>query len=178
MGSEDPFETFIKVSQDFPKHSSSISKLNASSEFVIEHHKNRDVFLPAGYNAIWMNGMQIEARQMDAFALLEQLRRERRLMKSFKEVGLSGVEAVSLISHIAITESRVDGEVQRYDYRDIHEGSNVIIWLNNIEKDKRYENWPKHAGAVGQIPSSVPSATNQLVVAAAYLSGSAADSKT
>ena len=149
MASENPFSALIKVSQDFPKHSSSISKMNISTELVSEHHSNREIFLPAGYNAVWMNGMQIEARQMDAFALLEQLRRERKLMKGFQNVGLSGLEAVSLISHLAITESKAEGEAQRYDYRDTLEGGNIIIWLNNIEKDKRYEHWPDHAGAVG-----------------------------
>ena len=148
MASQDPFDALVKVSQDFPKHSSFISKLNILDEFVVEHRSNREKFLPAGYNMIWMNGLQIEERQIDAFALLEQLRQERKLIGSLKDVGLSGAEAVSLISHPAIAQSQVSGEVQRYDYRDTLEGGNVIIWLNDIEKDRRYESWPPFAGAV------------------------------
>lgn len=159
MSSENPFDTLIKVSQDFPKHSSAITKRNVSMELVAEHKQNREHLLPAGYNVVWMNGLQVEARQMDVFALLEQMRRERSLVKNLRSIGFSGSEAISLLSQPAIAEAKLQGESQRYDYRDDIEGSNVIIWLNDIEKDKRYEAWPTHSSALlqrtypGQLPS-------------------------
>lgn len=148
LGSEAPFDTLIRVSQDFPRHSSTITKGNASVEFVTEHRSNREHFLPAGYNVIFMNGMQIDARQMDAFALLEQLRKERKLVASLRDLGLTGPESIQLLSHPAIAQSKIEEVLQRYDYRDRLEGGSVIIWLNDIEKDKRYEGWPTHANAV------------------------------
>lgn len=151
MASEEPFETLMKVSQDFPKHSYLMAKQNISEEFLSEHRRNRDKLLPPGYNIIFMNGQQIEARQMDAFALLEQFRRERSVMGSLRELGFTGSEAVQILSHAAITESKTTAAVQRYDYRDTLEGGNVIIWLNDIEKDKRYTDWPTHAAAVSKI---------------------------
>lgn len=152
MGSDDPFDTLIKVSQDFPKHSSAITKRNFSESLLHEHRNNRGVLLPAGYNVVWMNGMQVEARQMDAFALLERMRRERTLISSLRDIGFSGPEAVQLLSQPSIAESKVDGEAQRYDYRDRLEGGNVIIWLNDIGKDKRYQDWPDHLSAVSLSP--------------------------
>lgn len=152
MASDDPFDTLVKVSQDFPKHSSAITKRNASTDFVKEHSINRNVLLPAGYNVIWMNGMQIQARQMDAFGLLEQLRRERSIVNSLREVGFSGSEAVQVLSHEAIANSKVEGDAQRYDYRDDLEDGKVIVWLNDIEKDKRYNSWPTHTSAVSIYP--------------------------
>lgn len=152
MASDDPFDTLVKVSQDFPKHSSAITKRNASTDFVKEHSLNRNVLLPAGYNVIWMNGMQIQARQMDAFGLLEQLRRERSIVNNLREIGFSGSEAVQVLSHEAIANSKVDGDAQRYDYRDDLEGGKVIVWLNDIEKDKRYNSWPTHTSAVSMRP--------------------------
>ena len=148
LDSETSFQMLKKVSQDFPKYSSLITKRNASMSFRAEHESNRNVFLPAGYNVVWMNGMQIEPRQMNAFALLDQLRRERSLIGGFAELGFTGYEAVQILSHTAITESKVETESQRYDYTDTLEGGNVIIWLNNIEKDKRYSSWPSHTSAV------------------------------
>ena len=148
MASENPFETLIKVSQDFPKYSSAITKRNASREFVKEHNGNRGAFLPAGYNVIWMNGMQIQMREMDAFTLLERLRRERSLVGNLRDLGFSGSEAVQILSHPAIADSKVEGDTQRYNYRDTLEGGHVIIWLNDIEKDKRYSSWPTHSSAV------------------------------
>lgn len=155
MNSDDPFETLIKISQDFPKHSAHITKRNTSVDFATEHRNNRELLLPAGFNVIWMNGMQVEARQMDAFALLEQLRRERGIMGSLRELGFTGSEAVKLLSHPAIAQTKVDSESQRYDYRDTLEGGRVIIWLNDIEKDRRYSDWPKHATAVCQVSTVI-----------------------
>lgn len=152
MGSDDPFDTLIKASQDFPKHSAAITKRNVSEALLAEHRNNREVLLPAGYNVVWMNGMQVEARQMDAFALLERMRRERSLIGSLRDMGFSGIEAVQLLSQPSIAESKVEGEVQRYDYQDTHEGGNVIIWLNDIEKDKRYQEWPAYLSAVSLSP--------------------------
>lgn len=158
MASEDPFDSLIKISQDFPKHSSAITKRNTSTELVREHRSNREHLLPAGYNVVWMNGAQVEARQMNAFALLETMRRERSLIKSLRSLGLSGTEAVKLLSHPSIAEAKTSGEVQRYDYRDTIEGGKVIIWLNNIEKDKRYEGWPSEDSALLQrtFPGQLP----------------------
>lgn len=146
--SEDPFETLVKVSQDFPKHSHLIAKQNISEEFLSEHRKNRDVLLPPGYNIIFINGQQIEARQMDAFALLEQFRRERLIIGSLRDLGFTGSEAVRILSHTAIAESKNSATLQRYDYRDTSEGGRVIIWLNDIEKDTRYADWPTQIAAV------------------------------
>ena len=148
MASDDPFDTLIRVSQDFPKHSSAITKRNTSADFVKEHSINRELFLPSGYNVIWMNGLQVQARQMDAFGLLEQLRRERSIVNNLREIGFSGSEAVQVLSHEAIARSKIEGEVQRYDYRDDLEGGKTIVWLNDIEKDKRYSGWPTHTSAV------------------------------
>ena len=153
MASDHPFDTLVKVSQDFPKHSSAIAKWNISTDLVEEHRKNRDVLLPPGFNVIWMNGMQIETRQMDAFALLEQLRRERNIIGNMRKLGFTGSEAVEILSHPAIAESKSQAESQRYDYRDAIERGKVIIWLNDIEKDKRYESWPTHSSAVGHTPA-------------------------
>jgi len=163
MASEDPFDTLLSVSQDFPKHSLAITKRNTSTDFAAEHRRNRDVLLPAGFNVIWMNGRQIEARQMDAFALLERLRRERSILGSVKELGFTGSEAVQLLSHPAIAESKTQGESQRYDYRDEIEKGKVIIWLNDIEKDKRYEGWSTHSSAVGNKPFMLPVPTKDLL---------------
>lgn len=152
LASQNPFETLVNVSQDFPRHSHLMAKQNVSEEFLSEHRKNRDKLLPPGYNIIFMNGQQVEARQMDAFALLEQFRRERSVMGSLRNLGFTGSEAVQILSHSAIAESKGSATIQRYDYRDTLEGGQVIIWLNDIEKDKRYADWPTQATAVSSMP--------------------------
>lgn len=153
MNSAEPFDTLQKLSQDFPKHSAAISAHEATNEFMQEYRANREAFLPAGYNVMWINGIQVHSRQFDAFSFLTQLRQERALINSLRSIGLSGTEAVQLLSHNDIAHDQVSAEPQRYDYRDATEGGEVIIWLNNVEKDKRYEGWPSSIQAVNPHPS-------------------------
>lgn len=168
MNSDNPLETLQKLSQDFPKHSSAIAAYNATDNFLNEFRSNRAQMLPAGHNVMWINGIQIDARQIDAFSLLEHLRRERKLIAGFRNLGLSAQEAVSLLSHEAVAETQVNNDPQRYDYRDNVEGGHVIIWLNDLEKDRRYEAWPSSLAAVGlftvngtgQFDTDIPSCFN------------------
>ncbi|EMC95967.1 glycosyltransferase family 24 protein [Baudoinia panamericana UAMH 10762] len=159
MASDAQLDTLLRLTQDFPKHSSAIALFNVSDDFMKEHRDNRDLLLPAGFNVLWINGVQIMARDLDAFSLLEHLRRERKMINGVRELGLSGAEAIELLSHEAITASAVNQEVQRYDWRDESEGGNVIMWLNDIEKDKRYADWSGSIMALlqrtypGQLPA-------------------------
>lgn len=142
MNSDDPLSTLLALLNDFPRQSSAIASFSATPEFTSEFRYNRKIFLPAGYNTVWINGLQVESRDMNAFSLLETLKRERKLMKRFQDLELSTAEAVDILSHPLVALSQDDDATQRYDYRDSHEGGNVILWLNDIEKDSRYEGWP------------------------------------
>jgi UDP-glucose:glycoprotein glucosyltransferase len=157
MQSEQPMDTLMKLVQDFPKYSSIVAAHNTSEDFVDEHTKNREVLLPMGYNVIWINGVQMPARDVNPYSLLAHLRRERKLISGIRSQGLSGAEVVSLLSHSAIAETQTEDEPQRYDFRDTTEGGNVIIWMNDIEKDARYESWPTELRAVSTNLSSATS---------------------
>jgi UDP-glucose:glycoprotein glucosyltransferase len=148
LDSQDPFTTLIKLSQDFPKHSAAVAAYNTSDEFLVEYAKNRQAGLPSARNIMWINGQQIDTRQVDSYSLLEHLRRERKLISEFKKLGLAGSEAVDLLSHSSLTEVKVGSDVQRYDWRDEAEEGGVLIWMNNIEKDKRYGSFPSNLQTV------------------------------
>jgi UDP-glucose:glycoprotein glucosyltransferase len=148
MQSEQPMDTLMKLVQDFPKYSSIVAAHEASGDFIVEHEKNREQLLPMGYNVIWINGVQIPARDVNPYSLLAHLRRERTLINGIRSQGLSGSEVISLLSHSAIAETQTEDEPQRYDFRDTIEGGNVIVWMNNIETDARYEDWPSTLKAV------------------------------
>lgn len=142
MQSENPFQILTGLSQDFPRFSTAIAAHNISSEFVTEHAYNRGQLIPAGLNVFWINGLQVLERQVNAFTLLDILRKERKLMHDFRQLGLTGPQAIDLLSHQDIAIVKAEDEPQRFDWRDTVEGGNVIIWLNDVEKDKRYQGWP------------------------------------
>ncbi|KAI0872841.1 UDP-glucose:glycoprotein glucosyltransferase [Hypoxylon argillaceum] len=138
MESENPFQALIKLTQDFPKFSASVAARNASDAFITEHRQNREVAAPPGVNALWMNGVQLSERQIDPYTLVSSIRRERVFIKGAIDLGLTAKEAISLLGDREVTMANTDDEGPRFDWRDQLEDGRVIIWLNNIEKDKRY----------------------------------------
>lgn len=160
LDNPDPMDTLARLSQDFPKHASALAAHNVSEPFLKEHVENRELMLPAGYNMMWMNGVQVSPRDVNVFSLLEQLRRERRLINGLQILGLSNLDANRLLSHPAIADTQGSGEPQRYDFRDELDGGNVILWLNNIEKDKRYAEWPTELRAVCYITKVLYTSTD------------------
>ncbi len=158
MQSEKPFDTLLKLTQDFPKYSASIIGHNVSEAFDTEHRGNRMELVPPGANVLWMNGVQLIERQIQSFTLVDIVRRERKLINGVLELGLTGKEAIELLGHQEVASSKAEDEPQRFDWRDEEEDGRVIIWLNNLEKDKRYADYPKslysllQPGMPGQIP--------------------------
>lgn len=142
LQSGDPWSTLIKLSQDFPKHSSAMATVNTSQPIMNEMMANRETFLPPGYNVVWINGVQISARDFEAYAVLELLRKERKLVKDAELLDMTPQTAISLISHPAISEAQGAQESQRYDWRDSIEDGHAILWLIDIEKDTRYKEFP------------------------------------
>ncbi|KAL2404705.1 UDP-glucose:glycoprotein glucosyltransferase [Exophiala dermatitidis] len=140
--SSDPLRSLKDITSDFPRYSSLLAATNASKAFISEHRSNRERFLPSGYNVFWINGVQIEPRQINAYSLLDHLRRERRIIADLKGIGLTSTEAISLLSSEVIAEAQANEMPQRFDWRDDIEGDTVLMWLNNLEQDKRYASWP------------------------------------
>lgn len=142
MQSESPFDILLKLTQDFPRYSTSLGGHNVSAQFQAEHEANRQVLAQEGSNILWMNGLQLIDRQIQPFGLVDMLRRERKLINGVLELGLTGEQAVSLLGHNEVAQAQAsDDEPLRFDWRDKHEEGKVIIWLNNIVKDKRYATW-------------------------------------
>ncbi|KAK3689965.1 glycosyltransferase family 24 protein [Podospora appendiculata] len=140
MQSDSPFETLLKLTQDFPKYSTSLGAHNVSSEFEAEHKANRMLLVPQGLNVLWMNGVQLIDRQIQPFGLVDLLKSERKLMNGVLDLGLTGEQAISLLGHPELAQAKAsDDEPRRFDWRDEIEEGQVIIWLNDIEKDERYE---------------------------------------
>ncbi|RKF81055.1 UDP-glucose:glycoprotein glucosyltransferase [Golovinomyces cichoracearum] len=158
LQSTSPLDSLVKLSQDFPKYSRVILSHNATQEFVSEHQYNRAQLIQDGHNIFWINGIQLLERQVEIFELTDLLRKEREIVNGLRELGLSALESIQLLSHSKLWSTQTLDGVNRYDWRDNDEGGHVIIWMNNLEKDKRYANWPYaitamlQRGYPGQIP--------------------------
>ncbi|TDZ19683.1 UDP-glucose:glycoprotein glucosyltransferase [Colletotrichum orbiculare MAFF 240422] len=158
MQSQNPFEALVRLSQDFPKFSTSIAAHDVSENFLTEHQQNRQQLVPSGMNVLWMNGVQLIERQIEAFTLIDILRRERKLIDGVRDLGFSGGQAVSLLGHPKVADSKADDEPPRFDWTDDLEEGKVIIFLNDLEKDERYAEFPTNLMSLlqrvypGQLP--------------------------
>ena len=139
--SSSPLDILQRLSQDFPSQSSKIAAVEVDDDFVTLLRENNRI-IPGGENLFWMNGMMIPRDKVEAFNLLSVMRRERTLVNSLRQLGLSADQAVKLLSHEKIAEKIETGGTNRFDIRDDLEGGNVIVWMNDLEKDSRYKQWP------------------------------------
>ena len=158
MESELPFRMLARLSQDFPRYSNAIAAHNASSQFIKEHQSNSGKLVPSGLNIFWLNGMRVEHRELDAFTLLDKIRKERAFIRGFGALGLAAPQAIDLLSNNNIKTIATDDDAPRFDWRDDKEDGKAILWLNDIEKDKRYAGWQTHLAHLlqrtypGQLP--------------------------
>ncbi|KAA8909802.1 UDP-glucose:Glyco protein glucosyltransferase-domain-containing protein [Sphaerosporella brunnea] len=141
MGSQNPFETLQRLVQDFPKHAASIAATDANPNVTEELRSNWEMTFGPGKNIMWINGLRMDESQINVFALLEHLRRERKYIDGFRNLGLDASETVQLLSHSILAGAKEEEQVLRFDYRDDIEGGDVIVWLNDLEKDNRYKEW-------------------------------------
>ena len=148
LKSENPLDALVKSTQDFPKFSASIASHEVTQDFVEEQEKNVAAGVPSGINFLWMNGVQLIERQVEPFALIEMIRRERKLIDGVRELGFSGQQAVSLLGHSEIASSKADDEPPRFDWTDRLENGKAVMWLNDLEKDARYQKFPSDLTAV------------------------------
>ncbi|KAJ2906156.1 hypothetical protein MKZ38_002871 [Zalerion maritima] len=163
--SKNPMDTLLKVTQDFPKYSTLIASHNASEQFIEEYKENQANMVPGGYSVLWMNGIQLIERQIETYTLIDMLRKERNLIDAVRALGLTGSEAISLLSHEEVTkQGSRDEDGPRFDWRDDIEGGNVIMWLNDIVKDDRYEKWPSSMYTLMQrmMPGQLPAVRREM----------------
>lgn len=146
LNSADPFSTLLRLSQEFPRYSAAIAAHDTEPDILEALEQNRRRMLPAGYNMMWMNGEELDSRKIDAFWFLARLREERQLMAQFRTLGLTAREGVDILASPAIAQAGAAQEVMRFDYRDFE--GDVIVWLNDLEKDRRYKEWPTTVRAV------------------------------
>lgn len=148
LQSQNPWDALLRLTQDFPKFSALVAAHNASDDFVAGHMQNQLQLAPGGVNLMWMNGLALNDRQFNAFTLVDKLRRERKLADSVRDLGFSGKQAVSLLGHHAIASAQASDEPLRFDWRDEQEDGRVIIWLNDLENDEGYKEFPSSLTSV------------------------------
>ncbi|WVQ78198.1 hypothetical protein IAT38_000281 [Cryptococcus sp. DSM 104549] len=145
MSSNDPLDALTHLSQDFPKYSAALARQVGIPEEI--RAKGRSIAVRGqGKEAIYINGKAFTGAELDAYALLKNIRAERHLVLSLTSLGLTPKQAVDLISDKVIGQAQTEDDVGEglVDASDRDEGGGAITWWNDLEKDKRYKSWPNH----------------------------------
>jgi UDP-glucose:glycoprotein glucosyltransferase len=166
--SSSPLDTLQHLSQNFPSQSSKIAAAQVNESLVDVLRENSRI-IPSGENLFWMNGLHIPNHKVEAFNLLSAMRRERGLLNSLKSLSLTNEEAVKFLTHTAIAEKIELDRTNRFDVRDEPEGGQVIIWLNDLEKDSRYKEWSTDLKTVLSLDNVVDSSYLNPCILANYI---------
>lgn len=98
-----------------------------------------------GISVFWLNGLQIDAKDVNPFGLLRLLRKEKETMRSLVSQEMTRTQAVELLTHPEFaTRQGQSGLDAIFDASDRLEGGGIIVWWNDIEKDSRYVPFGNH----------------------------------
>lgn len=124
-----------------------------SADLIGEVFTNQMSQRVASSNYFFLNGIELTDADIDPFALLRLMRKERKVISSILSLHeqMTAAQARELLTFEApggqsqqrgISElSLALGEV--FDASDREEGGDLIMWWNNLEKDQRYKTWSK-----------------------------------
>jgi UDP-glucose:glycoprotein glucosyltransferase len=149
--SSDPFKTLISLSSDFPRLAIPLSRLTPLSEpLTNELDINANKVAP-GSNMFWLNGVYYPEHEFNPFSILNKLRSEREITGQLTQLGLSPKQALDVLSSKHVQKALSQGTVLDgvFDASDRAEGGDVVVWLNDLEKDERYAGMKKSLFAVG-----------------------------
>ena len=144
--SSDPFNTLISLSSDFPRLAIPLSRLTPLSEPITTELRINAHKVPAGSNMFWLNGMYLSDHEFNPFSILNKLRSERDIMGQLTQLGLSPKQALDVLSSKHVQKALSQGTVLDgvFDASDRAEGGDVVVWLNDLERDERYANMKRN----------------------------------
>lgn len=67
MDSEEPLATLKLLSQDFPKYANSLTDVEVNNTLIDEIVQNQAFGVQPGVNAMWLNGISLDADTIDPF---------------------------------------------------------------------------------------------------------------
>ncbi|GAA5989455.1 hypothetical protein JCM10908_000480 [Rhodotorula pacifica] len=151
---QDPFSAFVDLTSAFPRLASHLPTLvpDPSPHLISEVSTNQMRSSLTRRPAFFLNGKQLSEDEVEPFALLRLMRQERKIINDLLSLDarMTGEDARNILiaggpKEPRYSQDRIDPEVlgELYDATDRQEGGQVILWWNDLEKDRRYKTWTK-----------------------------------
>ncbi|KWU41782.1 hypothetical protein RHOSPDRAFT_22376 [Rhodotorula sp. JG-1b] len=151
---QDPFSAFVDLTSAFPRLASHLPVLvsDPSPHLISEVSTNQMTSPLARRPAFFLNGKHLTEDEVEPFALLRIMRKERKIINDLLSLDarMTGADARHILiaggpKEPTLSQDRIDPELlgELYDATDRQEGKGVILWWNDLEKDRRYKSWTK-----------------------------------
>ena len=137
--SPEPLTVLSHLSQNFPKYATSLARRVVANKNVTQELQRNSQKVQKGLNVFWFNGVLIDAKDVNPFALLGLLKKEKSVVQSLTSYGLSNSQALELLTHPDVSSAQKDSAMMEavFDASDRPEGGGIIMWWNDMEKDSR-----------------------------------------
>jgi len=170
MSSNDSFKAFTSLTSRFPLVASQLSTLvpDVSPLLMSEVNTNQMSSTLTQKPTFLLNGLSLTDAQVDPFSLARLMRKERQYVtdlqglnkhmtsKAAREILINGAAKPVVAAQQGMMPVEALGEL--FDATDRKEGGKVLLWWNDLEKDKRYQSWPSTVRDVSdRLLSALPS---------------------
>lgn len=128
-----------EISQNFPIEARNLIKIKVDKELKKEMERNQQMFvqnlnLGTGDVALFVNGLYYDADTFDVFTLLDVIKNEFKLVEGLHRLVDGHEDKMKKMLKLDISAEKQDFQI------DIRDGA--VIYINDIENDKMYRNWP------------------------------------
>ncbi|KAJ2279243.1 killer toxin resistant protein, partial [Coemansia sp. RSA 370] len=123
-----------RLAQDLPRYA------HLLAELPVNHTLTDTIGDSSAHtrDSLLVNGLRLSDNTLDPFHIMDHLRSENTIIEGLQTAGLSQQQALDLLLYEDTDESNT---ALSFDMRDQSEHK-TILWLNDLETDKRYTGWP------------------------------------
>ncbi|KAJ2327518.1 killer toxin resistant protein [Coemansia sp. RSA 2702] len=136
IAADDKLTVLRELAQDLPRYAHLLSELPVNSTLADEvgdsKARIRDTFA--------VNGLKLSEQTLDPFHILEHLHRESAVIDGLQTAGLSQQQALKLLLQVDSDKDDVEdgASALSFDMRDHSKEQRTILWLNDLESDRRF----------------------------------------
>lgn len=150
LRSKDPLVLMQDISQNFPLYASSLAKVRVNNTYKTAMSNRPNWKVEPGTSIMTINAISIDPQKVDLFELHDVLSREARTADTISGLGLPGRTVRDLLKIPAKKPPKkassghlsVSGDQFRVNMATVA-NDHLISWMNDLEKDSRYNQWPR-----------------------------------
>ncbi|XP_060731662.1 UDP-glucose:glycoprotein glucosyltransferase 2 isoform X3 [Tachysurus vachellii] len=134
----DSLKLMRDLSQNFPGKARSLTRVTVNQEMRKEIEENqkrlsKSLGLRPGDASLYINGMHVDLDLHNPFSILDIIRGEAKLLEGLHNLGITGT---TMGKFLRLPVTTVE-DSYALDIRH-----SAIMWINDIETDSTYRNWP------------------------------------